>query len=309
MKLIRGLYNLRAEHKHCVATIGNFDGIHLGHQKIINRLLEKSKALDLPTCIINFEPYPQEYFLQDQAPTRLSRSLDKIQHYQQQKIDQLLLLKFNQHLKNLTGEQFIEQVLVKGLAIKHLIIGDDFLFGKNRSGNFELLQKLGKKYGFTVANTPTLSYNKERISSTRIRNCLQKGNMDQAQQLLGRPYSICARVTHGAKMGRTIGFPTANLPTHRKKTPVLGVFAVQTHVDGKLIYGVANVGKRPTVDGVNILLEVHLFNFKGDLYGTKLHVELLHKIRDEQKFDSFNLLKQQILKDADVARDYFNKNN
>lgn len=305
MELIRGLYNLNPGHQHCVATIGNFDGVHLGHQKILDSLIQKGKQLACPTTVINFEPYPREFFQKEQAPARLSRTLDKIRIYQQKHIDRLLLLKFNQQLANLSADDFIKKILLDGLAVKHLIVGDDFRFGKGREGNFALLQEYGKQYGFSVAHTPTIELDGERISSTRIRHCLQQGNMQQAAKLLGRPFSICAKVTHGAKMGRTIGFPTANLPTHRKKIPLLGVFAVQTQINGKTVNGVANIGKRPTVDGVNILLEVHLFDFNQSLYGKTLSVALLHKIRDEQKFDSFELLKQQIQKDVNAAKAFF----
>lgn len=305
MEFIRGLYNLKDRHHGCVVTIGNFDGVHQGHQKIIDRLKAKAAELNLPTCIINFEPYPQEFFSGEQAPARLSRTVDKIKVYQAKEIDRLLVLKFNSALQNLSGEEFIQQILIDGLGTRHLIVGDDFQFGKNRSGNYQLLKEMGEKHGYSVEPLLTVSDQGERISSTRIRHCLEQGDLEEAARLLGHPFSICAKVTHGQKLGRTIGFPTANLPTHRKKTPVLGVYAVTTVVDGQTVNGVANIGKRPTVNGVAILLEVHLFDFKGDLYGKRLTVQLLHRIRDEKKFDSFDLLKKQIEKDVQTAREYF----
>ena len=307
MELIRGLYNLKRKHKGCVATIGNFDGVHLGHQKIISDLLQQAKINNTSSCIINFEPYPQEFFLNTNAPPRLSRTIDKINIYQQYNINQLLLLKFNTQLQNLSAEAFVQNILVNGLAIKHLIVGDDFKFGKGRKGNFKLLQKLGNQYHFTVSNSATTCLNNQRVSSTRIRNCLQTGDLSTAKNLLGRPFSICARVVHGHKRGRTIGFPTANLPIHRKTSPVSGVFAVQATLNDKTLQGVANVGNRPTVNGFNTLLEVHFFNLDENLYGKMLNVQLLKKIRDEQKFDSFDLLKKQIEQDAIDAKNYFAK--
>ncbi len=305
MQLIRGVHNLKAKHKGCVATIGNFDGVHLGHQQIINDLLHHAQKNQTKSCIINFEPYPQEFFLKDQAPARLSLTADKIHIYQNKNISQLLLLKFNNYLKNLTAETFVKKILVDGLNIKHLLVGDDFQFGKDRKGNFKLLKNMGKQYQFEVSNSNTIMQNNQRISSTRIRNCLIKGDLTTASKLLGRPFSICARVIHGQQRGRTIGFPTANLPIRRTNSPVQGVFAVQTIINGNTINGVANVGKRPTVNGVDVLLEVHFFDLDKNLYGQRLSVNLLIKIRDEKKFDSFDLLKQQIQNDAKVARKYF----
>ncbi len=312
MELIRGLHNLRPRHRGCVATIGNFDGVHLGHQAVLGQLAEKADVFGVPAVVITFEPQPQEYFshgeAREQLPPRLTRFREKMRALRRFSVDRVLALNFNRALAELSAEQFVQQVLLDGLDIRYLVVGDDFRFGKGRGGDFAMLQRVGAEHGFEVVNMHTFSQGGGRVSSTRIREALQRGELSEAEQMLGRPYRMCGRVAHGNKLGRTIGFPTANIFLHRKKTPVDGVFAVEMFgIDGEPVAGVANVGTRPTVDetGTRSLLEVHLFDFDDDIYGQYVHVDFLHRIREERRFDSFDALKAQILKDADEARAFF----
>ena len=307
MELISGLHNLRSRHHGCVATIGNFDGVHLGHQAVLGQLAEKADELSLPSLVITFEPQPQEYFAPEQAKPRLTRLREKLKALPRYGVDRVLCLRFNQSLASLPADEFIKQILVDGLGVRYLVVGDDFRFGSGRAGDFSMLQKAGEENGFPVVNMHTFNIDGERVSSTRIREALAKGDLDTAEKLIGRPYRMCGRVAHGDKRGRTMGFPTANIHLHRKATPVEGVFAVEMFgVEGEPVAGVANVGTRPTVDGTRSLLEVHLFDFDKDIYGQYIHVNFVHKLRDEERFDSFEELKQQILKDADDARAFFN---
>lgn len=308
MELIRGIHNLRARHRGCVATIGNFDGVHLGHQAVLGQLADKGAELNLPTTVITFEPQPQEYFSHGDIPPRLTRFREKYKALQRYSVDRVLCLPFNRAMAEMEAESFIQRVLVEGLAIRYLVVGDDFCFGKGRRGDFAMLQRAGDEHGFDVVNMHTFEIEGGRVSSTRIREALQAGNLALAEQLLGRPYRMCGRVAHGDKLGRTIGFPTANIFLHRKKTPVDGVFAVEMFgIEGEPVTGVANVGTRPTVDGTRSLLEVHLFDFSAEIYGRYVHVDFLHRIREERRFDSFDALKTQILRDAGEAREFFAK--
>jgi riboflavin kinase/FMN adenylyltransferase len=308
MELIRGIHNLRPRHRGCVATIGNFDGVHLGHQAVLGQLADKADELCLPAVVITFEPQPQEYFSHGNIPPRLTRFREKMQALRRFAVDRVLALQFNQKLAELSAEEFIQQVLLDGLDIRYLVVGDDFRFGKGRGGDFAMLQQVGAEHGFDVVNMHTFSQGNERVSSTRIREALQRGELMSAEQMLGRTYRMCGRVAHGNKLGRTIGFPTANIFLHRKMTPVDGVCAVDMFgIEGEPVFGVANVGTRPTVDetGTRSLLEVHLFDFDSDIYGRHVHVDFLHRIREERRFESFDALKAQILNDADEARAFF----
>ncbi len=308
MELIRGLYNLRPGHHGCVATIGNFDGVHLGHQAVLGQLAEKGAELCLPTAVITFEPLSREYFAPQTAPPRLTRFREKLKALSRFSVDRVLALSFREHLAQLPAEEFIRRVLVDGLGVRYLVVGDDFRFGAGREGDFALLQAAGRRHGFEVVNMHTFRLGGERVSSTRIREALAHGDLDGAEQLLGRPYRMCGRVAHGDKRGRTIGFPTANIRMHRMIAPVDGVFAVEMFgITGEPVPGVANVGKRPTVDGTRSLLEVHLFDFDGDIYGRHVQVDFLKRIRPEKRFESFEALKVQIEKDAADARAYFER--
>ncbi|WP_019615567.1 bifunctional riboflavin kinase/FAD synthetase [Psychromonas ossibalaenae] len=308
MKLLRGIHNLKNEHRGCVLSIGNFDGIHLGHQAVLNRLLIEAQRLNVPAVVLTFEPQPAELFAGDNAPARLSRLRDKFVQLDKQGLDRLLCVSFTHHFANLSAEDFIAELLIKKLDIKYLVVGDDFHFGYQRKGDFALLQDAGKKYGFEVIDTQSLMQSELRISSTRIRDALAQGDLQRASEMLGRKYSIAGRVVHGQKLGRTIGVPTANLLLKRRVSPVSGVYVVSVAgINEKVYQGVANIGQRPTVQGVRQQLEVHLFDFNADLYGQQLEVILEEKLRDEVRFDSFAELKIQIDKDIELARQWHNK--
>jgi riboflavin kinase/FMN adenylyltransferase len=307
MRLIRGFQHLEPFHDGCILTIGNFDGLHLGHRLVIERVAEHGKRLQLPTVAMVFEPQPLEYFLGDHAPSRLTRLREKAIQFAKLPIDALLVLPFNRTLADYEAEKFIANILLAKLNVKHLVIGDDFHFGKARRGNFALLQEAGLAAGFAVENTHTLELDGMRISSTLIRDALQAGRLDQARVMLGRDYSVCGRVAHGDKRGRQLGFPTANVLMFRKNTPIAGVFAVtMTGLDGNEYQGVANVGVRPTVEGgAKAVLETHLFNFNADIYGCYVEVHFKQKIRDEVRFPSLEALQAQIKADVEVSKRIF----
>lgn len=327
MELIRGLYNLHEQHRGCAVTIGNFDGVHTGHQHLINTVCEQAKEASLRACVVSFEPLPVEFFLpREKHPHRLTGPREKISRLAAQPLDQMLLLRFNQALAHCTAEQFIEHVLINGLDTRYLLIGDDFRFGKDRKGTFATLQAASKQHGFTLQQATTLSHNGERVSSTRVRKLLSDGNLHQAAKLLGRDYSIEGRVEYGAQLGRTIGFPTANIALKNHNPPLRGVFAVELsgHLDpqsgdtgtdrttmdstssgDQVLRGIANVGVKPTVKGVRLSLEVHALDFDGELYRKRLRVTFLHKLRDEKKFSGLDELKAAIALDEQNARQWF----
>lgn len=306
--LIRGLHNLRPQHSGCVATIGSFDGVHRGHRAIIAQLLEQARQLALPSVVMVFEPQPYEFFAGDRAPARLMRLRDKIRALSALGVDRVFCLQFNQRLRQLSANDFIEQVLVRGLGIRSLVVGDDFRFGCDRAGDFALLAQAGQRHGFSVQDTCTVQDGGERISSTRIRRALEAENFAEAERLLGHPYTIRGRVVYGQQLGRTIGVPTANVRLHRYRSPLNGVFAVQLQLVGQPCWlpGVANVGLRPTVGGeTRPVLEVHLLDFDGHLYAREVEVRFDRKLRDEQKFPSFAALQEQIYRDIAQARNHF----
>ncbi|HHH89389.1 MAG TPA: bifunctional riboflavin kinase/FAD synthetase [Aliiroseovarius sp.] len=306
MELIRGWHNLRARHRGCVATIGNFDGVHLGHQAVIGQLAGKAAELCLPTTLITFEPQPQEYFAPAAAPPRLMRFREKMQALQRYSVDRVLCLAFNERLAQMPHTAFIEEILVRGLGLRYLVVGDDFRFGRGREGNFSVLREAGQKHGFQVVNMHTFAIGGERVSSTRIRKALAEGDMAMAEELLGRDYRMSGRVAHGEKLGRQLGFPTANIHLHRKVSPLQGIFAVEVYgLDREPLTGVASLGNRPTVDGTRTLLEVYLFDFDEDIYGRHIEVSFRHKLRDEERFDSLEALTEQIRKDVEQAKAFF----
>ncbi|MBS9404905.1 bifunctional riboflavin kinase/FAD synthetase [Halomonas sp. TRM85114] len=306
MRLIRGLHNLRDEHRDCVATIGNFDGVHRGHQAILEQCREQSAALHLPVTVVVFEPQPREYFAGDQAPPRLTRLREKVRLLGEAGVDCVLCLPFNEALRSLTALEFIERVLIDGLGVRHLVVGDDFRFGCDRRGDFHLLTEVGEARGFHVEHTRTFTLDDERVSSSRVRTMLASGNFAAASRLLGRPYRLDGRVVPDQQLGRTIGVPTANLPQPALSLALQGVYAVVTELpDGRCLPGVANIGWRPTVGSERPVLEVHLFDFDGDLYGERLTVFPCAKLRGEVKFAQFDELKAQIRADQARARAYF----
>jgi len=305
MQLIRGRHNLEAPEGGCVATIGNFDGMHLGHQAVIRQVVEEADRRGLPAMLVTFEPLPHEYFAPDRQIGRLTTLRRKLDLLEGLGLDYVFCLNFNPSLARMPAERFIREILVDGLQLRHLVVGDDFRFGRGREGDFAMLRAAGERFGFSVERTRTLALDGERVSSTRIRRALDEGRMDEAARLLGRRFSFSGRVAHGDKRGRQIGFHTANIHL-RRGSPVRGVFAVRVlGADDRPVAGVANVGRRPTVEGERMQLEVHLLDFQGELYGRRLKVELLHRIRDERRFDSLDALVEQIHRDVARAREFF----
>ncbi len=316
MRLIRGLHNLTPFENGCVATIGNFDGVHLGHQKILEQVRTVAKMKQVPSVVMVFEPQPREYFSHGEIPPRLMRFREKLAHLGQQGIDIVLCLQFNARLRNLSAEQFIDGILRDHLKLKHLVVGDDFRFGCDRRGNYAMLEQYGQQYGFSVERTHTVLVGDERVSSTRIREVLDCHDFKRAEALLGHFYTITGVVVHGQKLGRQIGVPTANIALGRKVPALNGVFAVSVRVVPKGDYhaavaeswqGVANIGLRPTVNGKAPSLEVHLFDFSGDVYGAHLQVAFRSWLRGEQKFDGVEALKAQIQRDIAKAKSFFNQ--
>jgi len=313
MELIRGIHNLRSEHHGCVLTIGNFDGVHLGHQAVLAQVKAQARALGVAAAVMTFEPQPQEIFQPEKAPARLTNWREKYLALRDQQIDRHLVIEFNRKFASQPPIEFIENVLVEKLGVKFLVVGDDFRFGYKREGDFALLQREGKRLGFEVVDTRSYRQQQLRVSSTAIRAALAEGDFERAESMLGRPYQMMGKIVHGRKNGRTIGFPTANIPLKRLKSPLHGVFAVKINVGRALgattnsrvegtYHGVANLGTRPTLNGDEVQLEVHLFDFSGNLYGQHATVTPVAKLRSEQRFASLEHLKQQIEKDAARAR-------
>lgn len=290
-----------------VLTIGNFDGVHLGHQALLERLVGHARGVGYPAAVMTFEPHPREFFAPESAPARLTSLREKLVLLAAAGVDQLYVCRFNQRLAALTADQFIEGVLVRGLAVRHLIIGDDFRFGRGRVGDFALLGRAGRAHGFGLEAMETLEVQSERVSSSAVREALQQADLARAARLLGRPYSIAGRVVQGEKLGRRLGFHTANIQLKHNLPPLLGVFAVRVAAeDGMVREGVANLGLRPTVSALpRPTLEVHLFDFVGELYRAHLTVNFLHKLRDQVKFESLESLSRQIARDVADAKAFF----
>lgn len=291
-----------------VLAIGNFDGVHLGHVALVGRLVEAAQQFAVTPTVLTFEPHPREFFAPDSAPARLTTLREKLELLNECGAEQAMVCHFNAPFAALSAEQFVEEVLVGGLQVRHIIIGDDFRFGRGRKGDFALLQAAGQRHGFSVEAMESIIVEGERVSSSGVRDALAAGDMERAARLLGRPYVIDGRVVHGDKIGRQIGFSTANIRIKHNPLPMTGVFAVEVGGLGdKSMPGVANLGIRPTLGGTRPLLEVHLFDFDRDIYGAHLSVRFVHKLRDEQKFSSFDALKAQIALDAQVARAHFKR--
>ncbi|GAB2906753.1 bifunctional riboflavin kinase/FAD synthetase [Rheinheimera gaetbuli] len=305
MELIRGLHNIQPHHRGCVLTIGNFDGVHLGHQAVLAKVVAIARQMRLPSCVMLFEPQPLEVFAGDAAPARLTRFREKYEALAQLGVDRLLCVHFTPAFAAQAPEQFIQQLLLKQLGVEQLIVGDDFRFGKNRSGSFDLLALAAEQHQFGLYSTSSLLLGQQRISSTLIRQALAEDKLTLAAEMLGRPFALTGRVRHGRKLGRDLGFPTANVFLYRRKLPVAGVYAITANTVFGRYQGVANIGNRPTVQGQRQQLEAHLFNFKGDLYGSQIEVLLQHKLRSEQRFESLAQLQQQIAADVRAATAFF----
>lgn len=309
MDFIRGRLNIDRRHRGCVATIGNFDGVHLGHRAVIAQLKRRSEELDRPSMVVVFEPQPQEYFRGAAAPARLTPLRDKLALLAELEVDYLLCLRFNRALAQTSAADFVQNLLVDALGVHHLVVGDDFRFGHGRLGDFATLVQAGRESGFTVEEAETYQVDGARVSSTRIREALKMDEFARAGRLLGRPFRVAGRVIHGDKRGREWGFPTANIAMERRRMPFTGIYAVEAFgIDEGAVRGVASIGVRPTVPGpARALLEVYLFDFDADLYGRRIEVEFLEKLRDEEQFDSFDALKTQIAADIKQAGRFFDR--
>lgn len=302
MELVRGLHNIRSEHFGCVLSIGNFDGVHRGHQQVLRRLKQVARQYGQVATVMLFEPQPREFFAPDTAPARLTLLRDKCVLLAELGIERLICVPFNAHFAALTAEAFIHEWLVNKLGVKFLAVGDDFRFGQARQGDFALLQQAGVEHGFTVANSDSFCVNGTRVSSTLIREALAQGALTQAEEMLGRPYHIHGRVAHGDEIGRRLGFPTANVLLKRRSVPVQGVYAVLVHgLSERPLPAMANIGHRPTLDRHRQQLEVHIFDFNDDIYGRHIDVELCVALRAEQRFASLDALRQQLVKDKQAA--------
>jgi riboflavin kinase/FMN adenylyltransferase len=284
----------------CALAIGNFDGMHLGHQALLKRLVETAKSLNLTSAVMTFEPHPREFFAPDSAPARLCSMREKLEHFASAGVEKTYVCRFNRNFAKVTAEEFMQDILRQALNAQAILVGEDFRFGALRRGS--IIDFVEAK--FNLVGLPQVSLDGERVSSTRVRAALAAGRLQEAANLLSRPYSISGKVVHGAKRGRQLGFPTANIHMRHERPALTGVYAVK--LDG--LASVANLGVRPTIGGIpKLSLEVHILDFDGDLYDRHVHVEFLHKIRDEMKFDGLEALKAQIAADIVVARDFFKK--
>lgn len=308
MHILRGLYSPTL---HPVAlTIGNFDGVHQGHQALLNELRTAAKARGLPTAVVIFEPHPLEFFTPDKAPARLTSLREKLEFFAAMGIDQVHVCRFNEHFAHMSAADFIH-ALHENLSAKFVLIGDDFRFGSGRIGDFALMEKIGSQQGFTVQVVHSVMHDGVRISSTAVRSSLAAGQLRTAQRYLGRHYSISGRVVHGDGLGGKIGFPTANIQLKHNRPPLSGIYVVQAHAEGLgVLQGVASLGVRPTVkqDGRPVL-EVHLFEFSRQIYGKHLRVEFLQKLRDEKKYPDVETLTQQIAQDVEHAKQWFTQHD
>ena len=314
MYLIRGIQNIdlfisKYKEVDLIATIGNFDGLHLGHQHIIQNMQKDAEDNNWKKLVIFTEPHAKEFFAEslgtkEEKPPRIFPWSEKVKKLKQLDVEFSFFLNFNNQLRNMTPETFIKEVLSR-LSIKKIIIGDDFRFGANREGDFNFLKNWGNENNIIIEKTQTFFIHNERVSSTRIRECLTKGDFVTAKELLGRPYTFTGKVVYGQQLGTQLGVPTANLWLPQNKLPIAGVYIVKVEAEGETYGGIANMGTRPTVDGQNPVLEVHILGFSGNLYGKKIKVEFLKKVRDEKKFNGLDELKEQIFKDISTAKTYF----
>lgn len=308
MELIRDLHAGAPARDGCVAAIGTFDGVHLGHQSVIRQAARFARRLGRPLRVVTFEPQPQEYFSPESAPARLTSFREKFNALRGLPVDGMCCLRFGPALSALEPEQFVERLLVRGLGVEGIVVGDDFRFGRDRRGDFETLVRLSHDGRFCVEPVETRIMDGERISSSRIRSALRTGDLESAEAMLGRPYAISGRVQAGDRRGRELGFPTVNIDLTRRKSPVLGIFVVSVEFPGgESRHGVASVGTRPMFDGRSLLLEVHILDFSGDLYGQRLNVQFLHRLRNEENFKTVEQLQGQVRDDIAQARAFISK--
>ncbi len=291
-------------------TIGNFDGVHLGHRAMLDELARAARRLNVPTCVMIFEPQPREFFAPDKAPTRLTALREKLEWLATTGVDQVQVCRFNYAFAQIAAQDFIERVLVRGLGVKWLQVGDDFRFGSRRAGDFVMLKNEAPHLGYEVQALPSVMVEGIRVSSTAVRDALAAGDCARAARLLGRPYTMSGRVVRGDQLGRKLGFPTANVQMKHNRAPLQGIFAVEVHGArgnaGDVVRGAASLGVRPTVKSQGTaVLEVYLFDFKEEIYGRHLRVDFLHKLRDEEKYSDLEALKRQIAVDVENAKTYF----
>jgi riboflavin kinase/FMN adenylyltransferase len=308
MELVRGLHNISARHRGCVLTVGNYDGVHLGHQQMIGALKVRAAEFRAAATVLVFEPSSKEFIDPDGAPPRLTRWREKFLALEKQGVERLVTLRFDECMRAMTPRSFVNELIVERLGTRHMVVGDDFRYGSKACGTIDTLRAAGEAHGFGVEQMAPFLFDGVRVSSTAVRERLEYADYAGAARLLGRPYRMMGRVAPGLKLGRELGFPTANLRLMRRKSPVWGILAVWTHgIDSRPLPGVASLGTRPTVNGTEPLLEVHVFDFAGDLYGRAIEVEFVAKLRDEVKFDSLAAMTVQMQIDAARARDVLSK--
>ena len=305
MKLIRGLHGIAPEHRGNVMTIGNFDGVHHGHLKLLDDLVAKGVELERPTLLMTFEPQPREFFRGREVPARLTRFREKMHLLRPTGIDRVLCIPFNEATASMPASYMARDVLRDILGAEYVMVGDDFRFGAGRVGDYAMLKAAGDRYGYGVSHMDTLRLDGERVSSTGIRSALAAGDLVMAEKLLGHKYFMMGHVVYGRQIGRTIGVPTANIRLQRYRSALTGVFCVSVHGLDRRYTGVANIGVRPTVDGREPLLEVHIFDFDEDIYGRLLTVTVHHRLRDERRFPSLEALKAQIEIDIGETKEWF----
>jgi riboflavin kinase/FMN adenylyltransferase len=308
MELVRGLHNISHRHRGCVLTVGNYDGVHLGHQQMIGVLKERAAQLRSAATVLVFEPSSKEFIDPEGAPPRLTRWREKWVALAAQGVERLVTLRFDECVRAMTPRAFVDELIVARLGTRHMVVGHDFRYGSNAGGTIESLRAAGQAHGFGVEELAPFVVDGVRVSSTVVRERLEFADYSGAARLLGRPYRMMGRVVQGRQLGRTLGFPTANLRLMRRKSPVWGILAVWTHgIDARPLPGVASLGTRPTINGIEPLLEVHVFDFSGDLYGRGIEVEFVAKLRDEVKFDSLDAMVMQMKIDGARARDLLSK--
>jgi len=303
MEVVRGLHNLRERHRGSVVTIGNYDGVHRGHQHMLAAVREHAGRLRAPATVITFEPTPREYFEGGAAPSRLMRLREKVEALPLYGVDRMVVLRFDRRMQGMGAQEFVERLLVQGLGVRHMVVGHDFHFARRREGTIITLREAGARHGFEVQEVGQFLVEGERVSSSLVREALGRGDLARAAQLLGRPYRMAGRVMRGQQLGRKLGYPTANLALHRKVVPLWGIFAVRVSGAGLLDHpAVVSLGTRPTINGTDPLLEVHVFDWEGDLYGRYLDVDFVQRLRDEKRFESLDALVAQMHRDAAQAR-------
>ncbi len=303
MELVRGLHNLRARHRGCAVTIGNFDGVHLGHRAMLERLGRHAERLAMPATVMTFEPTPREYFAPARAPARLTRLREKLELFAAAGVERCVVLRFDQELQSMRGASFAHELLGERMGAKEVVVGRDFRFGAGGEADVALLHKLGPKLGFGIDVVEPVMVDGERVSSSTIRAALARADLEHAGRLLGRPYAMHGKVIRGEGLGRKLGFPTANMRVHRRVTPLDGIFAVRVRgIAAQPLPGVASLGTRPTIGGREVLLEAHVFDFDAVLYGRWLAVEFVKRLREERRFESLEAMVVQMHVDARQAR-------